>query len=162
LERTLSILRSLCDSDPVSPADFSLSVHNALAGLLSIASKNSQGHTAISAGPDTFAYGLIEAISMLSDGSKESVLLVYFEDVMPPPYDDDNEASETAVALAAVITAPTNRQGDIALTYEPLEQMLPVGSASAQCLAFIGFLLSDKREKQYRSDRIEWRWQRCV
>src|SRR4030095_4253261 len=36
-DRTLGILQSLAQREPPSPADFSLSVHNALAGLLSIA-----------------------------------------------------------------------------------------------------------------------------
>ena len=47
--RTLSILDALANDQPVSPADFTLSVHHALAGLLSIAQRNRLGHTAIAA-----------------------------------------------------------------------------------------------------------------
>src|ERR1700677_3515966 len=62
-QRTLSILTTLATGEAVSPAEFSLSVHNALAGLLSIAQHNTGGHTAIAAGADSFHAGLIEAAS---------------------------------------------------------------------------------------------------
>ena len=52
--RTLALLQALAADEPLSPADFSLSVHNALLGLLSIAWKNSAGHSSIAAGPDSF------------------------------------------------------------------------------------------------------------
>src|SRR5258707_12046197 len=45
----LSILKSLAARELPSPAEFSMSVHNALAGLLSIHLGNTRGHTALSA-----------------------------------------------------------------------------------------------------------------
>src|SRR5262249_61026398 len=48
--RTLGILRSLAARELPSPAEFSMSVHNGLAGLLSIHSGNTRGHTALAAG----------------------------------------------------------------------------------------------------------------
>ena len=162
LDRTLRILRSLSDGEPVSPADFSLSVHNALVGLFSIASKNPQGHTALAAGADTFAYGLTEAIAMLRDGSNRAVLLVYYEEALPQPYEDDTEVSETAVVFAAALEPSTDRRGEIVLTCERLENPNVRRSASAQCRAFIDFLRSGGLELRYTSDRVEWRWQRCV
>ena len=62
-QRTLGILTALATGEPVSPAEFSLSVHNALAGLLSIAWHNRAGHTTIAAGADSFGSALIEAAS---------------------------------------------------------------------------------------------------
>src|SRR5215471_20708496 len=43
--RTLTILAALATGELPSPADFSMSVHNALAGLLSIHTGNMLGHT---------------------------------------------------------------------------------------------------------------------
>ena len=40
LARTASILKCLVECEPVSPADFGMSVHHGLSGLLSIATKN--------------------------------------------------------------------------------------------------------------------------
>src|SRR5690349_17921743 len=59
--RTISVLNTLNKPDTVSPADFSLSVHHALAGLLSIARGNRAGHGAVAAGRDSLWYGLLEA-----------------------------------------------------------------------------------------------------
>ena len=57
-DRSLAMLTALAAGDSPSPADFSLGVHNALAGLLSIATRNSAGHTALAAGLDSFGHGL--------------------------------------------------------------------------------------------------------
>ena len=92
-DRTLRILQSLAAKEPISPADFSLSVHNALAGLLSIAWGNTAGHTAISAGADSFGYGLLEAVACLKEGPSDPVMLVYFDDLLPQPYDEVADSS---------------------------------------------------------------------
>src|SRR5689334_10839923 len=52
--RTLGLLEALTEREPLSPAEFSLSVHHALIGLLSIARGNGAGHTALAAGADSF------------------------------------------------------------------------------------------------------------
>src|SRR5258708_29575311 len=55
----LSILKSLAARELPSPAEFSMSVHNALAGLFSIYFGNTRGHTALAAGPRTSRRALI-------------------------------------------------------------------------------------------------------
>src|SRR5271170_706359 len=105
-ERTLSILMALAANEGVSPAEFSLSVHNALAGLLSIARRNKAGHTTIAAGADSFRSGLIEAAACLMEYPEEPVLLVYTDESLPEPYSELGEGGETCVALALLLTAP--------------------------------------------------------
>ena len=80
LNRTVSILKCLADAEPVSPADFSMSVHNGLAGLLSIATKNTNGHSAVSAGPESFCYGLLEAAACLAEKPDEPVILIHYDE----------------------------------------------------------------------------------
>src|SRR5262249_4135148 len=60
--RQIAILNALASAELPSPAEFTMSVHHALAGLLSIHTGNTQGHTAISAGADTFGMALLEAV----------------------------------------------------------------------------------------------------
>jgi len=43
-------MEGLVAGEGVSPAEFTLSVHHALVGLLSIAQSNRRGHTALAAG----------------------------------------------------------------------------------------------------------------
>ena len=161
-ERTLRILHSLAAKEPISPADFSLSVHNALAGLLSIAWGNTAGHTAISAGADSFGYGLLEAVACLKEGSSEPVMLVYFEDVPPEPYDEVADSSESCIALAILLKAPGDHGREFTLTLEPRNRAAEAQSASAQSLDFIRFMLSNGTEARSIGERTQWRWQRCA
>jgi Beta-ketoacyl synthase, N-terminal domain len=161
LDRTLRILRSICESEPVSPTDFSLSVHNALAGLLSIASKNTAVHTAISAGADTFACGLLEAVTLLNDGSNAPVLIAYFDDALPSPYDELVEPQESGLALVVLLEPPTGDARDMAISLQPRNHAAELQSASEQCLDFIRFMLSGERDRRSVGACIEWRWQRC-
>ena len=76
--RTLGILDAVVKDEQVSPADFSLSAHHVLAGLLSIAQQNLAGHTAIASGIESFCYGLVEAAACLHENPNEPVLLIYY------------------------------------------------------------------------------------
>jgi hypothetical protein len=162
LDRTLRILHSLAIGEPISPADFSLSVHNALGGLLSIAWGNTAGHTAISAGADSFGYGLLEAVACLKDGSGDAVMLVYFDDFLPPPYDEVANGAETCVALAMLLKPPRDDRREFVLALEPRDRAAKPLTASAQSLDFIRFMLSGERERRSIGERTQWRWQRCV
>lgn len=160
LDRTLRILQSTCGSEPVSPADFSLSVHNALAGLLSIASKNTAAHTAIAAGADTFACGLLESVTLLNDGSNTSVLMAYFDDALPPPYDELAEAPQSGLALVVLLEPSTGDARDMAISLQPRDHTAKLQSASRHCLDFIKFMLSGERDRRSVGERTEWRWHR--
>jgi Beta-ketoacyl synthase, N-terminal domain len=161
-DRTLRILHSLAAREPISPADFSLSVHNALAGLLSIAWGNTAGHTSISAGADSFGYGLLEAVACVKEGSSEPVMLVYFDDVLPQPYDEVTDGTESCVALAMLLKPPGDDGREFTLTREPRSRAANPQSASAQSLDFIRFMLSNERETRSIGERTQWRWQRCA
>jgi len=160
-DRTLRILNSLIAKEPVSPADFSLSVHNALAGLLSIAWANSAGHTVISAGVDSFGYGLLEGVACLKSASGDRVMVVYFDDLLPPPYNEVDGGAETCVALALLLAPPHHDSHDFGVGMGPGDRTSQRQSASAQALDFIRFMLSDEREKEFIGERTAWRWQRC-
>ena len=132
------------------------------AGLLSIAWGNTAGHTAISAGADSFGYGLLEAVACLKQGSADQVLLVYFDDLLPQPYDEVADGAESCVALAMLLRPPRDDGGEFALSLEPRNRAATSQSASAQSLDFIRFMLSDERERRSIGERTQWRWQRCA
>jgi hypothetical protein len=79
----LAIVDYLCAtlaSDPtaLSPTRFHLSVHNAAAGHWSIAAADRAPSTALAAGDDSFALGLLEAATM-AIAERRAVLLVAFD-----------------------------------------------------------------------------------
>ena len=161
MDRTLRILHSLSAAEPVSPADFSLSVHNALAGLLSIAWRNTEGHTAISAGDESFGYGLLEAGACLTRRTDEAVMLVYFDDVLAPPYDEFAGGTEPCVALAMLLKPSRNGSGDFILTLEPGEGVASISPSISQPLAFLKFMAAGEPALTWAGDRKLWRWRRC-
>lgn len=86
-KRTFAMLDALAREDTISPSVFSLAVHNSVAGLLSIARGDRGAATALAAGEDTLGMCLIEGAGMIAEGAS-NVLVVYAEDVVPPPYDE--------------------------------------------------------------------------
>jgi hypothetical protein len=158
--RTQSLLQALALREPVSPADFSLSVHHALAGLLSIARTNSAGHTAVAAGSDSLAFGLIEAATCLAAGGDTQVLLVYFDEPLPEDYARFCEEEDAFVA-AILLTPARGSTGDILLSLEPADRDLPRRTATGQAADFIRFLASGEASAVSRGSRGQWRWRRA-
>ncbi len=155
--RTFSMLQTLAKEDTVSPADFSMSVHHALAGVMSIAMGNRKGHTALAAGADTFGYGLMEAAACLSEKPSEPVLLVHYDEPLPDAY--AGFADGHAGTVLALSLRPPRGAEDIEVqatpgTAEAPEQ--PEDLASA----FLAFLSSSEPEAACRGDRMMWRWRR--
>jgi hypothetical protein len=156
-DRTLRLLEALIGDGDVSPAEFGLSVHHALAGLLSIAKANRQGHTAIAAGPDSFGYGLLEAAACLADNPSEPVLLVHYDEPLPAPYDEVVADEEGPIALALALCADGEGMR-LSIEVEPRE-----GDSAPNNLAlnFADFLTSQQSERATPGGRVTWRWRRA-
>lgn len=93
ISRSLQLLHQLATGEAVSPAAFSMSVHNAIGALYSIATVYTGAYTAIAAGEETIEAAFVEAIGQLVDGESE-VLVVYYDEPMPVPYDVFNDSLE--------------------------------------------------------------------
>lgn len=85
LNRTLDLLTALAHNELLSPADFSLSVHNSGVGLFSIARRDRAAATALAAGADTLNMGLLEGVGQLAAGA-ERVLVCYVDDSIPETF----------------------------------------------------------------------------
>jgi hypothetical protein len=124
LDRTLSIMRSLAENAPVSPADFSLSVHHALVGLLSIASENRNSHVAVAGGRDSLWLGLVEAVAMLPEAPEGAVLLIYYDSDLPAPYDRFSARNDETIACALEIRAAAPGRA-LQLAFGPASSAVP-------------------------------------
>ena len=98
--RSLELLRELAVEQPLSPTQFSLSVHNAVIGLWSILRQDTSEMTAIAGERDGLEHGLLEAAALLAEGAAE-VLLVVTEEPLPELYSPwvDDVPFAYAVAL---------------------------------------------------------------
>jgi hypothetical protein len=87
------------EEDSSSPARFRHSVHNTAAGLFSISVQSRLPATAISAGWDSVAMGLLEAGSLLAAGGAAHVLLVFAEEPVPQALSNQHRYGPLAAAL---------------------------------------------------------------
>jgi Beta-ketoacyl synthase, N-terminal domain len=104
VNRTLALLESIARDEPLSPTAFSLSVHNSVIGLFSIARGDRSPNTSVAAGPDTLAAAFWEAASQLADGA-ERVLIVYVSEPVPETYRPFLGGDAPAFSFAAVLSS---------------------------------------------------------
>jgi hypothetical protein len=160
LVRTAGILAAVADGEIPSPGEFSMSVHHALAGLLSIHIGNRQGHTAVAAGRDTFGYGLLESLAVLATEPKASVLLAYYDAPLPEEYAELSEEDEAgSLVVVMQMSAP---DGDAPVfAFEPIPAERGGSVAPHQtALDFVRFLLNGAASAHSAGTRMHWQWRR--
>ncbi|RDS84873.1 3-oxoacyl-ACP synthase [Dyella monticola] len=98
--RTFALLGEVAEGQPLSPTQFGLSVHNAIAGQWSMLRGQRGESVAVAGEADTFEHAMVEAAALLGDGAK-AVLVVIAEERPPVAYDDwiDDVPFSYAVAL---------------------------------------------------------------
>ena len=150
--RTFGLQVSLAESGELSPAEFSLSVHHGLAGLLSIATGNKSAHTALAGGAESFGYGCLEAATSLAQ-SPDPVLLIHFDAPLPESYAAISDGAEDSVALALLL-APQGEK--FSVEFSP---SLQPGKDSL-ALKFAELLATSAQDITASGDRMNWRWRR--
>ena len=112
---------------PMSPADFTVSVHNAASGLISIANKNRGMTTSLAADENTPAAALMEAIGLvLTTGAP--VLVACGDE--PAPENLAGQAPPWAMLASAVVLAPPGRHpqlGELVIAHGPAPTHRPTG-----------------------------------
>ena len=95
---TFNLMRQFHDDGEMSPAGFSVSVHNAAPGAFSIFTRNRAGYTAVAARERSLAAGFVEALA-----HRSRTIFVYAEEATPEFYRPEFGAVQEAVAVAALI-----------------------------------------------------------
>jgi hypothetical protein len=133
LDRTVTLLNDLAREEPLSPAAFSLSVHNAVPGLLSIARQDRSPATALAAGPDSLGAAILEAAGQLHAGASQT-LVVYADSPVCEPYSDPLACPASPISLALLLRASTDTPRAVALCWR---ESHPVDALPDQLLAFL-------------------------
>lgn len=152
LHRTVDMLTMLAQSEPLSPTAFGLSVHNAAAGIFSIARHDRSSATALAAGEDTFGYALLEAHMQLQSDPDAPVLVVYADEPLPHVYAARSCAEDRPHALA-VLLSPEAVRG-LTLT---AGRSAGAPSGGMQSLAFLPWLAQGE-SGSWTGQRHTWRW----
>jgi hypothetical protein len=152
LSYTLAMLRSLAASEPVSPTLFSLSVHNAPAGIFSILRGDRAPSTAIAAGEETLGHALLEAYCQLDDG-EEPVLMAYGDAPLPGEYRPYTERPAPRRAIAVLLAHGAPRTTML----EAADAEGARASAEPQADAFFRHLAGDEPAAWTGAQR-SWTW----
>lgn len=157
ISQTLSIIRSF--SGDVSPAKFSLSVHNAIAGLLSATHKNSQSYQAIDSLSGGVETALVEAIGLLAQHRK--VAIVYYDETLPTELmtTDANPPATQVLALTVQRGQDYRLQKIVAPNQQALDNM-PAEFANIQGIA--NFLRGENKTLRNHYANTTWQWSRDV
>jgi hypothetical protein len=152
--RTFAILSDLAQGEPLSPTQFSLSVHNAIIGLWSIQRGDTSEMTALAAEGDGFEHAMLEAAALLAEGAPQ-VLLVIAEEQPPEAYAGWVEDVPFPYAMALLLKPGADWQLSLAGADTP-EQPAPWPHG----LNFLRTLLNEDAHCRHPWKKRIWTWQR--
>jgi Beta-ketoacyl synthase, N-terminal domain len=152
--RTFEILSDLAADQPLSPTQFSLSVHNAVIGLWSILRGETSEMTALAAAGDGLEHGVIEAAALLADGAP-AVLLIVTEEQPPHAYADWVDDVPFPYAVGLLLTPGTDWQLSLGSGSEDLAK-----AEWPHALNLLRVLLSEQSSCQHSWKNRLWNWQR--
>jgi hypothetical protein len=135
-------LKELTREGRVSPQEFSMAVHNAEAGLFTIARKDSASVTALASENALPLSGLMEAASRLPESGK--VTLILCDEPIPEIFKPYVEDDSFCVAAAMTLSEEKNGSGGDAMRVDFDETPRRGGDATAarSILPFLKFLFS--------------------
>jgi Beta-ketoacyl synthase, N-terminal domain len=159
VSRSVDLLTDLANGEPLSPTAFGLSVHNATAGLFSIARNDRANAIALAAGRSSVEHAVIDACGLLADG-EPAVLLVTYDGLVPTLYAPFCDGNEQPYAWAWLMQAAQDNAAAISLSWSVApDAVLPAAQFSAG-LEVLGFQLRQDSMLERVCERRRWRWTR--
>lgn len=149
IQTTIQMLKDLIWNDEISPTKFSLSVHNAISGIFTIANKNDLPTTAITAGSKDLINCMYEAYGQLKSGATNQVLCIIYDEPIPEEYQQYCPLPAHPFAVGFVLGLEEGTRCSFSLT-QPKQTSPPVG-ADVMVLEFIKNILLQKDGFELRS-----------
>lgn len=156
--RSVGMLTDLAQGELLSPASFSLSVHNAIAGLFSIARSDRVNHIAIASKEDVAESALIEACGLLADGA-EKVMVVIYSNALPHQLAVFADREELPYSWAWLIVPPQKEVITLSCV-ESTEIENPSDTLLPHELEVFRFFLTGMKQLEIRTSRNAWMWRR--
>jgi hypothetical protein len=151
------MLNSIVKQDDLSPTDFSMSVHNTSLGLFSIETNNKLPSTVISAGEDSFCYGLLESCIFLSKHPNTPVLFIYTDEAAPSVFSHFIKQDCKTLSIALLLTS----QGQDLIHYKYAHQEHTKRRLiESQAESFLRFYLSGAQLLELQGKNKVWSWKR--
>ncbi len=140
INESIELLENVVRGEPLSPTLFSHTVHNAQAGLFSIAAGNRRASSSLAAMEDTFVSGLLESLTHLERAPGERVLLVTADVPLAEAFAPLCDEPPSTYALALLLARDDGNGGDLLeIAQAPHAGAKP--TAWPQALEFLRWLL---------------------
>jgi hypothetical protein len=156
--KALEMLQTIQAGEALSPTAFSLSVHNAIAGLYSIAYRNQQEITVIAPGLEGMAPAFVEALGLLHEGA-EKVLVIFYDEPIAEFYPVAPFKLNAEFTCALALRLSLSGEG-MPLRLSRVPECREEGEQPLQLPVFIDFLLSDKSRGDNAFQGRGWRWEK--
>lgn len=155
--RSVGLLDALDRDEPLSPTQFGLSVHNAVAAQYGIARGSTAPYSAVAGGRFSAEAGMLEALALLGDGHEE-VLLVVFDEPPPPLFARD--ADEPPVPFAWAVRLARAAEGFRLASIDAFGEASEAAAVSPvpQALQAFAFLLTPRPSWIVAGEGITWQW----
>lgn len=158
LAKSFKMMEMIEAGEEISPTAFSLSVHNAIAGLFSIVYKNKLQSTVVAPGEEGMAAAFIEATGLLLEGEDEVLMVLYDEPLVEfypsAPYQLTSKRS-CAVGLRIAKTG-----SGLPLQFSCLPATGDDGEQPLQIPLLIRFLTQTQEKLTLRTLRHSWCWEK--
>lgn len=153
IQTTIQMLKDLIWNDEISPTKFSLSVHNAISGIFTIANKEDLPTTAITAGEQDLINCMYEAYGQLKSGATNQVLCIIYDEPIPEEYQCYCPLPAYTYAVGFVLGLENGIKCSIA-PVQP-EQVSTATATNVMALEFIKNILLQKDNFELRSNRVD-------
>ncbi|MDA9090596.1 beta-ketoacyl synthase chain length factor [Porticoccaceae bacterium] len=154
IDRTIHVLNDLTDGEVVSPMQFSLAVHNAICGVLSIQTRNRANISALAAGQEGLIPMLLEAAGLLQSGEKQ-VVCVMCDAPIPEFYRDEGTQPTQTYAVAFMLTAEKGTAIALAQLSEDINTPA-MDDRPVTAISLIDFLSASQTVHKVKHNGSEW------
>lgn len=158
IKRTQGILEALAAEEAVSPAAFSLSVHNAVGGLWSLIRGCQAPMLAVAPTGGSPVAALVEAAGMLQEGACERVTVVFYDEDLPAFYRPYMTGPVAPYALAMeVVPAATPNAAALSVT-----RLHSTGAGQSNPLDLLPLLRGEASAVVMCEPQCHWSLERCA
>lgn len=161
-QRAVPLLRELAENGTLAPGPFSLSVHNAVSALESIAHGDTGNYTALAASGESAELAVVEALGLLADGH-DAVIVTVYDETVPDcyrPYVDDADAP---FAWSWRLRSAGDGAG-FELGWAALDESRCPAPADdlPPALRVLAYFLSDADTLSHDGSHCRWTWRRTA
>jgi len=156
LAKSFNMMEMIEAGEEISPTAFSLSVHNAIAGLFSMAFKNKSESTVVAPGEEGIAAAFIESTGLLQEGAEQVLVVLYDEPLVNFYPSAPFKLSTDKSCVVALLLSKTGL--GIPLRFSQQQYIGNDGEQPLQVPLLIDFLANNHNQLQIGTPRHCWCW----